>query len=148
MAIAIPDRLLAAYRNTAYHVYTAAGELVLRVDASSVALDELLQVHDCEIWAYLSAHNPGLLLPPEINVNRDRALAARLAVSGFPCYSGESHADRGDWPPEASWLILGIPLYSAIDLAREFDQVAILAGRRGEPAKLVACADRQAVPKS
>ncbi len=61
-------------------------------------------------------------------VLRDRGLAA---------LEGSGQGDAGDWPPEPSRLVLGIGEADAIALGRLFEQNAVLAGVRGQAARLV-----------
>lgn len=127
------DTLERAYRATTYR---AGSDLALRVGQPSAALDGLLRERGLDEWAYVTAHNPASeRLSAEENTARQKRLLARLA--GYPLLLGEAVADAGDWPPEASVLVLGIRREDAVSLARGFGQRAILAGRRGGSAQLV-----------
>ena len=44
------------------------------------------------------------------------------------------------WPPEPSLLVLGIPRKEALRLGRRFGQLAIVAGHKSSPARLLTCA--------
>ena len=72
-------------------------------------------------------------------------LQARIAktidfLAGLPVLEGAGVGTGGDWPPEPSFLVLGIGAEAAVDIGRAFGQVAIVVGRRGEPARLRFCA--------
>ena len=62
-------------------------------------------------------------------------------VSALPVHVLEGHGAGidGAWPLEISLLVVGITLDDARALGRQFGQLAIVAGRVGEPARLVPC---------
>lgn len=115
-----------AYRDTEYRVGGERG-FVLRVGARSPQLLDAFQrcgVHCC---AYLTACNPGSIrLAPEVNRERQAALAKDLQELGFAVEHGVGeHPDNG-WPAEPSFLVLGLSLEEARALGRRHGQNAIL----------------------
>jgi hypothetical protein len=128
--------LEAAYRATDYTARTPDGLLTLRIGASSAALDRLLDARGVTSWAYVTAHNPGSApRPADENEARQRALREAVARAGYTFLEGAG-VGKG-WPPEPSLLILGIAESDAAALGQRFDQLAIVVGRLGEPARLV-----------
>jgi hypothetical protein len=127
MDAALRAKLEPAYRATTY----AAGlSIRLRVGQPHPFLDDMMAFRGIEEYAYLTAWNPGSKeLPDEENRVRQDALRARLRGK-HPVIEGVATADDGSWTEE-SLLVLGISRADALDLARSFGQVAILAGRRG-----------------
>ena len=126
----------AAYRATAYIAETPAGRIVLRVDEVNGALDRLLVDSGVACWAYISAHNPGSTpLSPAENDARHRELLTAAETAGYHFHEGTGVGEG--WPSETSLLILGISEPEAVLLARQFEQLAILVGRHGEPVRLV-----------
>ncbi|MGY2892420.1 DUF3293 domain-containing protein [Deinococcus sp. UYEF24] len=86
-------------------------------------------------WAVLTAYNPGSSQRArQANEDAQRKLEAQL--SSFPCLPGVN--GEGEWA-EASVIVFGLPLRSALRLGREFAQVAVLHGS-GRRAALVWCA--------
>ena len=135
-----PSTLWDAYRRTTYAARTSAGEIQIHPGLPSQDLDALLDQCGADQWAYLTAYNPGSrLLSSEENVGRQQALLQAVQDRGLTVFEGESVLDPAAWPPEPSLLILGMPPDEARSLGRRFGQLAIVAGRRGEPARLVAC---------
>lgn len=131
----------AAYRATAFRVEAPAGAFDIRVGQRCPPLDALLERAGACRWAFVTAHNPnGRLRDAAANVADERRLADRVREAGFPAIPGRGIGADGTWPPEASLLILDIALPDAIALAAEFEQEALVAGERGEPARLVFCA--------
>jgi hypothetical protein len=127
MDAALRARLETAYRATTY----AAGlSLRLRVGQPHPFLDDMMAFRGLEAYAYLTAWNPGSKELPEAE-NRARQDDLRARLKGrHPVIEGVASADDGSWR-EDGLLVLGIPRDDALSLARDFGQVAILAGRRG-----------------
>lgn len=138
----IPAALIDAYRASVYRVALPDGPLDLAIGATSAALDALLARHDLQEWAFITAYNPRSI-PSDAAANRaaDAALRRAIAERGWPRYDGAGVPADQRWLPEPSHLVLGIDLAAAIALARCFDQNAIVAGRRGEAARLIDCTD-------
>jgi hypothetical protein len=131
--------LEAAYRDTDYRVLdAAAGPFTIRIGEFSFEL-EVLMFEDCVFdWAFVTACNPGSRrLPADENARRMAELEKAVRAKGFYVHHGEGVGQAGKWPPEPSLLILGLSEARAVDLARHFGQNAIVAGRAGEPARLV-----------
>jgi hypothetical protein len=59
-----------------------------------------------------------------------------LGKGGYLFLHGTSGSDAGDWPEEASFLVLGIARREADRLRRRFGQDAFVTGRRGGRARL------------
>lgn len=114
------DRLIAAYRDTDYHVF-ADLPFVLRVDEASPPCEALLRRRGVRSAAFLTAWNP-MSRPraPDANALAQERLADRLARDGLATLRGEGRARGGGWTPEESLLILGISRNAAGQLSREF----------------------------
>jgi hypothetical protein len=107
----VTDRPLSdAYQSTDFWVEDApAGRFSFRCGERSERLDRLLVGHGLRDWAFITACNPGSQrLPDEENARRTRTLEVQLR--GLPCviYHGRGVGTVGDWPPEPSFLMLGI----------------------------------------
>jgi hypothetical protein len=90
-------------------------------------------------WAILTAHNPeGRRQSAHLNEAAQSRLQERL--SAYPLRIGVN--GEGAWS-EASLLVAGLPLRSALQLGQEFAQVAVLYGV-GQRAALVWCASGRA----
>lgn len=136
----VDARRHAAYRATTFRVDDPAGAFDIRIDRVCPALDALLDRTGAQCWAYVTAHNPGgRLRDASENAAGERRLEAHVCGAGLTAIPGRGIGAGDDWPPEASLLILDISRADAIALARGFDQEAIVAGVRGQPAELVFC---------
>jgi hypothetical protein len=132
--------LLEVYVETAYDVHLPGGTVSLRHGARAPALDALLAPEATE-WAFLTAWNPGSRLLARPENERRQAVLVRSLSGRYRLFHGEGRGDDGAWPPELSVLALGLPLAEALRVGRAWGQVAVLAGRRGEPARVRLCAE-------
>lgn len=128
----MPDpQLELAYHQTDYRVSSPGGEFVIRIG-------KLCPEIDAEQWAFITACNPmSRLLSDQENAGRMQQLEAELAAANYRFEHGAGVGRDGQWPPEPSLLVYEIDEAAAIELARRYDQAAIVVGRRNEPARLV-----------
>jgi Protein of unknown function (DUF3293) len=126
------DNLEAAYLATDYRVEDfPTGPFTIRIGQPIAALAGL-------DWAFVTASNPrSVLLSDEENSRRMADLEKAVQHSGWRFYHGQGVGADRRWPPEPSLLIVHIKESDAVELARHFGQNAIVAGRPGEPARLV-----------
>jgi hypothetical protein len=128
------------YRSTHYVVRRGGGDLVIVIGTLCPALDELIKDRGSTSWAFLTAWNPySRQLSGEENALRQNTLFEKLGSLGLSFLHGAGQDPLGKWPPEESVLIIGAELETAVPLAKEFQQNAIVFGRIGEPAELIWC---------
>ena len=123
---AIPAELLAAYRETEYRV-SGDAPFVLRIGEESPLLRQLHARHGVTSSAFITASNP--LSQPcsaAFNARRQQQLAAELRQQHQPFIEGEGAHPGNGWPPEASFLILGLALPAAKTFGRQWEQNAIV----------------------
>lgn len=128
----------AAYRRTAYWVEAPDRYYAVHVDERHPKLDAFLAGFGHSSWALITACNPQsrLLGPPE-NQARAARLKTDVDVAGFLSFVATSFGWAGDWPPESGLLIVGITQANARDLARKFEQKALVFGESGCRASLL-----------
>lgn len=91
--------------------------------------------------ALITAYNPGSRAPVEVNRAAHRALRARLDAASVPWLPTRAH---GTGPEPRRWdepgFLLSGPgaIATALSLAQELGQNAILAAAPGEPCRLLA----------
>lgn len=128
----------AAYRATSYVAHLPEADEVLRVDGFSAPLDAYLQKMSVREWALISACNPGSkLLSDSRNRQRHQALIKAVNEQSYQWLPAEGIPDEPGWKPELSLIIFGIDLQNACALAAKFEQIALLAGAQGQPARLI-----------
>jgi len=133
------------YEATDYEVREGTAPFTIRVGERSPEADAMLDARGLEAWAFVTAENPGSvrLSDPE-NAARRAALEAEVAALGISSLRGRGVARDGSWR-EASLLLLGVDAGAAVALARRHGQRAIVAGARGEAARLLWCDDAEDV---
>jgi len=123
------DSLVKAYQQAIYSVGGTDSLFELRVGERSSALIALLSNFQVESWAYITSENPGSeLLTSDQNKQRTQSLEAHLKTEGYRYFLGEGRSPDNSWPPEKSFLILGISENEAVGLAQTFGQKAFLMG--------------------
>jgi hypothetical protein len=123
----ISPELIEAYRRTEYKVLIdGEPRHIMRVDEPSGFLLNVLRIHNVTQSAFLTAWNPHSQ-PLEQKVNAQRMEQLRNEIGEhWVCYDGLGADPEGHWPPEPSFLLLGISLSDALGLAQKYGQNAIL----------------------
>lgn len=129
--------LLAAYRAAHYRV-EADPAFDLIPDQLSEALSALHSSHHVRGSAFITAANPAsILFDSASNEARAAELEARVQNSGWVFLRGRGIDPKGEWPDEASLLILGISFKDACALAAELGQNALLWNGADAIARLI-----------
>ncbi len=128
----MPSPLIAAYLATTY-AYTGPDgvEVRLRVGEANTSLGALMAARAVAGAAFITAFNPrSRPAAPAVNEAAQARLRAALETAGAEVFEGEGRGDGGgdgaDWPPEPSFLALGLSFAEAGRLAVAFEQTAIL----------------------
>jgi hypothetical protein len=112
---------------------TGKGEVVVNVGRRSAAFDRVLAMRDAETAVIVTAYNPrSVVLPDAENRTRHRQLTALLEARGHDFALGEGRDPTGRWKAELECVVFGITMEAGLDLARAFDQNAIVFVRRGQ----------------
>lgn len=128
-----------AFRETLYRVELGreSPTLELVVGEKNPYLDVLLSRYGVECWAWLTSVNPGgRQVSEEENQARLAVLEKQLQALRLPLFRGRALAADGSWPPEPSFLVLGLEEGRAEALAEKHGQLGFLVGRLGEPVRL------------
>jgi hypothetical protein len=119
--------LFDAYRRTEYRVADCGYSFVLRIGEPSDALRDCHGDFAVACSAFITACNPRSTATPRA---ANEAAMSRLehALADLCCrwLRGEGIDPSGEWPGEPSLLALGLDEAAAIELARRFDQYAIV----------------------
>lgn len=127
--------LISAYKSTNFHVKTVPA-LILNVDKVSEGLKILLEDHQVDSAAFITAWNPySESLSNEENIARNDQLKNELKLRSLKFLEGFGQDPLGQWPGEESFLILGVSLETSKKLGVKFKQNAIV------------WSDKDAVPK-
>jgi len=129
-----------AYETSIYSARVDDDDVRIEIGKVCADLERALDRHDATTWAYMTAWNPqGKTLPEDINDQRQDDLRTALMRGGFEFAEGQSEPADGNEMSECSLLVFGIAENDAVALAKYFDQLAIVAGEIGQPARLVEC---------
>ena len=122
----IQPETIQAYRETEYRV-TGEQSLVQRIAKHNESLSRLYISNKVDSCAFITACNPySKSLSAAANADRHNELGLELQRRGLKFFQGEGKHPLGDWPGEASYLILGLSLETAKALGKEYEQNAIV----------------------
>lgn len=135
--MAIAEELLSAYTATDFVVFDAGEEWALHVGVASPRIDDLLDRHGAMRATVVTAFNPrSQVLTPDANEARHRALVRLLEERGLTFLYGEGRDPSGQWNAETECIVLGISLAEGLEIARRFEQNAIVFIERGKAPRL------------
>ena len=136
-----------AYRTTDYVVEAVSGQgvgggehsLFLRVDTASQELRALHRRYGVDCSCFITACNPfSQPLDEQTNLRRQEALEAELRRRSLTSLPGAGHHPVNGWPPEPSFLVLGLALEASKNLGRHYEQNAIVwAGADAVPSLVI-----------
>ncbi|PWF43615.1 DUF3293 domain-containing protein [Massilia glaciei] len=122
----IDPATILSYQTARYRV-DAEPPFTLSVGVASEALGALYARCDAASAAFITAFNPhGAPAPEADNARRDAQLEAVIKSRSLAYLPGAGHGIEGEWPAEASFLVLGIALEAAKKLGQQFEQNAIV----------------------
>ena len=119
--------LVEAYHATSYRVFLDDRPFDLRVGQYSDALGSLYQATRTCTAVFVTAENPfSLTFSTVENCASQRLLAQQLSALTEHIFEGAGQGHDEVWPPEASFLALGISREQACALGQQFGQNAII----------------------
>ncbi len=129
----LDQALIAAYRATDYVLFVAPGqEITLNIGLPSAAFDRVLERRGSTTAVVVTAYNPRSIVLTEIeNRARHAELTALLDERGHAYALGEGRDPTGQWNAELECVVFGIPLETGLEIARRFEQNAIVFVRKG-----------------
>ncbi len=102
-----------------------------KIDEPNQLIEELLAKHERTSACFITANNPnGQRIDEQENEARMRELETLIQKKQLPYYFGQGRDPKGAWI-EKSLLVVGIELGEADQLARHFEQNAIVWLQRG-----------------
>jgi hypothetical protein len=118
--------LIETYRTTDYVVF-GESELHLKIGIQNEQLRALMAHHSCKAAAFITAYNPfGEQLNDAENCLTNQKLVSLLGTVGVTYFPREGRGVVGEWPPEPSFLILGIDQTASAKLGETLGQNAIV----------------------
>ena len=133
----IAEELLAAYTATDFVVFDGPEQWALNVGVPSPRIDALLDRHNATCATIVTAFNPrSRELAPEANKERHQSLVRLLEERGLTFLLGEGRDPSGQWTAETECIVFGISLAEGLEIARRFDQNAVVFVERGRAPRL------------
>lgn len=123
----LPDALVAAYHATDYRVALPEGSFALRIGERSQPFARLLEALSHREAVFITAENPCSESASQAeNAAAMAALRHDLESAGATIFEGYGQGQDTDWPPEASFLALGISCREGSALGRRYRQNAFV----------------------
>jgi hypothetical protein len=124
-------------------LFEANGEQhTVRIGEINAKLYELLIQHDVQGAAFITACNPASVqLTALANQLAMHALKNEAALVQYHVFTGQGQARDGNWEPEASLMVMGIPREQAEALGRCYGQNAIVWIEQSGMPKLIELVD-------
>jgi hypothetical protein len=133
----ISPELLQAFEETHYQVHHTPS-FTLHIGQPCLELDALLKASGQDAAAFLTAWNPvAQPLGAEENRTRQLGLVDELKRRSLRCIDGIGQHPSNGWSGEESVLVLGLQVEAARALCVQFGQLACVAYRREDVARLL-----------
>ncbi len=118
--------LINAY-NTAHYRVTGPPGFVLRIWKKSIELAKLYEEKGRESAMYLTAYNPySRKTDRNLNIRAHKHLKNDLTQMKLPFFEGVGGDPSGHWKAEPSFLVLGVTLETAKEMAVKYKQNAVV----------------------
>ena len=112
--------------------------ITIKAGEQNPDLLEYLQRHKYRNWAFITAWNPySTSLALQINQERNKRLTKLLENNNLFYMVGLGVDPEGKWMSEESYLVFNIGKLNALNLAKKFEQNAILYGNLKRPPELL-----------
>ena len=121
--------LIQAYCDTIYKAGDEHLEIEIEVGHKNPSLDHLLYEKNVSRWAYITGWNPHSKAFSEAE-NKKRNQQLKTDLKEYFVVEGQGIGRTGNWPPEESFLILGISRGTALSIGEKYGQNAILYGEK------------------
>ena len=122
----LDPKLIDAYKSTLFQIFLDDTIVTLKIGEKCEPLRNLFQQHSVNSACYITAHNPfGRLLSEKENETRNAELTSELAEQ-YQIYEGVGIDPAEEWEGERSILALGVSFSKATDLAKRYEQNAVV----------------------
>lgn len=123
----IPLEKIRAYEATDYRAGGGADALVLRIGQHSPKLGLRYKDTGADCALFITAFNPfGQKQDDAANEAAHARLGEQLRAASDHVIEGDGADPAGNWPPERSYLAIGIDADTARELGRHFQQDAVV----------------------
>ena len=129
----LDQALIEAYRATDYVLFVGDGpDVTLKIGRANPDFDAVLDLRRATTAVVITAYNPrSVVLSEAENRARHAQLTALLDARGYVYAPGEGRDPTGGWKAELECVVFDLPLDAALEIARRFEQNAIVHVERG-----------------
>ena len=122
----LDPELINAYKSTLFQIFLGDTFVTLKIGETCEPLQNLFQKHAVASACFITSYNPfGRLLSIQENQTRNDKLETELRAK-YPILEGIGVDPKGEWEGERSFLVLGINLTEAEELAELHQQNAVV----------------------
>jgi len=135
----LDQALIEAYRTTNYVLFVEDGrEITLNIGVTNPEFDRVLDRRKASTAVVVTAYNPrSVVLPDSENRKRHAELTGLLEARGCDYALGEGRDPTGRWKAELECVVFDIAVETGLELARRFEQNAIVFVKRDQAPELV-----------
>jgi Protein of unknown function (DUF3293) len=127
-----------AYKKTNYIIFNDQNKFAIHIDRYSAPLHALLSDTRNSCAAVITAYNPlGIAQDQLTNQAANKRLFEHANSLGIRIYEGVGVDPEGLWPPEPSFVLLGIDLNGSKLIGKQFQQDAIIFSSDDAVPKLI-----------
>lgn len=122
----IQNDLILAYKETDF-IVDLDPQLILHIAEYNEELLGLYNLHNVNCCAFITAYNPYSEITTDTqNIQKNKVLLNELKSKELFFLKGEGKHPSGNWPGEASYLILDISVDESKELGNKYEQNAIV----------------------
>ena len=116
-----------------------AGDFTIEIGSTHPMLDAFMEQRDVDRWVLLTAENPNSEeFPFFINKQRTGVLRQELRSRAFLSIEAVGESNLDEIPNENCFLVIGMSLEEAVEIALRYDQDAIVTGTPKMFAEIIA----------
>ncbi|WP_020539572.1 DUF3293 domain-containing protein [Lewinella cohaerens] len=132
------EQLKTAYQQAIYRIFMPP--ISWKIGTVEPGIDKLLQANGAKKAIFLTASNPySNICSVQKNKEANEALLAWIKENNYTFFEGQGEDPLGVWPPEQSFLILGINAKEALVLGQDWQQNAVVFVEANKPPTLLWC---------
>jgi Protein of unknown function (DUF3293) len=135
----LDERLIAAYRATDYVLFVDdRHDVTLNIGRRNLDFDAVLDRRGATSAVVVTAYNPrSIVLADDENAARHAQLTGLLDAKSYDYALGEGRDPTGAWKAELECVVFGISAEVGLEIARRFEQNAIVFVTRGGAPELL-----------
>lgn len=132
------EQLKTAYQQAVYLIFEPP--ISWKIGVLAPEIEALLHVHQAETAIFITAANPySQICSDQKNKENLLDLEKWIEEKQLTYFKGQGEDPLGVWPPEESFLLLGLNAKEGVTLGRYWQQNAVVLLEKGCPPTLLWC---------